>query len=196
MSKKRLSSAFLTLTTLVAILLVATPAFAEGHGGEHEIHVVYLVGVVINFLIFVFLLGKLAIPAMNKKYADQRRELVEHLDSAKKLREMAEDKLAEYQTRLDGLEHERQEILDRYHVQGETERDRLIADAKNQIEKMKINAATLIEQEQRRAIKDLEQEAVDLAVKLAEEKLVVQVSEETDARMIDQLSQILKSEAA
>lgn len=200
---KGLVSGRKSLVNLLAIAITcgsASTAFASGHGGHggeaEGPAVVYIVGVVLNFIIFVWILYKYGKPALSKHYAQQREELLEHLDTAKKLREKAEQKLHDYEKRLNGLETEREEILARYRQQGESERDRLILEAKSQIEKMEANAKAVIAQEQHRAVKELEQEAVDLAVRLAEEKLKVRVNEDTDQRMVERLTRRLEQEAA
>ena len=58
-------------------------------------------------------------------------------------------------------------MLDAYHEQGQEEKERLVAEAKEQIAKMREDAEKTIDQEVRKAVADLEEQAVEMAVELA-----------------------------
>ena len=152
----------------------------------------------INFAIFGGLIAYYGVPMAKRYFKGRHDDMVSDLEEAKRLREEAEARLEEYTAKLEALENKREELLDEYHEQGQREKERLIEEAEDQIEKMRADAEMTIEQEVRKAVADLEQQAVNMAVdiarELAEEKLdshkqhelidsyVTDLSEETEAR--------------
>ena len=159
----------------IAAAIVTVPAVAVaagGGGGEHGGHAAGFdwtawVFQMINFVIFAGVILYFARPAAKKYFQERREELVADLEEAKRMREEAEARLEEYTAKLEALEKKREELLEEYHEQGEREKERLVEEAKNQIEKMRADAEMTIEQEVRKAVANLEQEAVDLAVEIA-----------------------------
>jgi F-type H+-transporting ATPase subunit b len=76
-------------------------------------------------------------------------------------------------------------LLDEYHEQGEREKERIIEEAKQQVEKLREDAERTIEQETRKAIADLERQAVDLAVEMAEDVVRERLDDDTQSALID-----------
>jgi F-type H+-transporting ATPase subunit b len=172
MTGKRAAGALVFLATM----LVSGVAFAAGGGGDHHgFPWGKFAASWVNFAIFAAILWKFALPPIQNFFKERRAKLEENLKEAERLREEAEAKLAEYKSKLDALEKEREELLEEYNEQGEREKAKIIADAKKAVEKMRVDAERLIEQEVKKAIASLEQRAVDHAVdmarQLAKEKL-------------------------
>lgn len=187
----------ITKTTIatIALLLVCAPAYAAGGAGEFS-WAKWGVSVV-NLIIFLGIIVYFGRAAIQEHFQSRRANLIANLDAAKELREEAEQKLAEYQARLDSLESERQELLDDYHAQGEAEKNKLIEDAKRQVEKMRRDAELIIQGETRRAIARLEQQAVDLAVNMASDKLRDAIDDDVDGKLVDRyVGDVRKIEAA
>jgi F-type H+-transporting ATPase subunit b len=157
------------------VLLVAEPALAASAGDGHGFPWAAFITSLINLAIFVAIIYKFAGGNIAEFFKNRRETLVHDLEEARKLREEADARLEEYTTRLDALEDERKRLLEEYHEQGEREKKRIIADAKRQVEKMRSDAETTIDQEIKKAIASLERQVVDLAVgmteKMASEKL-------------------------
>jgi ribonucleoside-diphosphate reductase alpha chain len=145
-------------TTLAAALVVA-PSFAlasEGHGFVWSEHGLYI----LDFLILAGILYWFARKPI-KAFLEERSRLVAHeILEARKLREAAAARLAEYETRLAALEAERTRILESFVEDGERERDRIIRDAEVATQKMVADAERRITQEARRLEQALEHEAV------------------------------------
>lgn len=169
--------------TTAAVLLVAAPAFAAGGGGGFPT-VTWAISIV-NMLIFLGIIYYFGWGQIQDHFKSRREGLVENLDAAKRLREEAEAKLSEYKSRLDALEDERQELLDQYHAQGEAEKERIVEEAKAQVEKMRKDAELLIQAETRRAIARLEAQAVDLAIGMASDKLKDAIDDNVDGQLVD-----------
>ena len=155
----------LAATVALGTSLPATAWAASG--GEHGFPWVHLAATFVNFAIFLAILWKFALPAIQRGLNTRRELLMANLTEAKRLREEAEERLAQYDAKIKGLEQERQELLDEYSRQGEREKERIIEDAHRQVAKMRADAERLIEQELKRAVANLERRAVDEAVEIA-----------------------------
>ena len=172
------------VATLMVVTLIAADVYAAGgHGGGFPWK--HWVVSIINFAIFVGIVVYFAGGKIQDFYANQRDGIIADRDASKLLRQAAEAKFEEYSQRLDKLDEERKELLDLYHKQGEEEKERLVADAKAQVEKMRTDAELVIQQEMRRAIAALEEQAVDLAITLAEKQLVSKVDDGVQSQIVD-----------
>ncbi len=182
------------VTALLAVTLFATAAFAAGGGGgdHHGIPWKHFIGSVVNFAIFLGILYKFAWPKVQEFFKNRREELLADRAEATRLREEAQAKLDEYNDKLAALEDERQELLDEYHKQGQREKERVVEEAKRQVEKMRADAEVVIAQEVKRAIASIEAKAVEQAVsmaqKMAAERLTARTSQ--DALVDDYLSDL------
>lgn len=178
--------------TILAVLLAAAPAWAAG-GHEGGFPWGHFAATAFNFVIFVAVLAKLAVPGLTKMFDERREKLSADLNEAKRLREEAEAKLEEYTRRLDALDAERQQLMDDYHAQGEAEKDRLVADAKRQVEKMRSDAELVIQQELRKAVRAIETQAVDMALGLAEQRMKEKLDAPKQNALVDNFVNDLKT---
>ena len=183
-----------TTSSLIALatFLAATPAFAAGGHGE-GFPWGHWVASMINLIIFVGLIAKYAGPGLRGMFDDRREKLMADLNEAKRLREAAEAKLNEYSQRLDALDPERKQLMDDYHAQGEAEKKRLVDDAKRQVEKMRSDAELVIQQELRKAVRAIEEQAVDMALNLAETRVKEKLDGKAQHALVDGFVNDLKS---
>jgi F-type H+-transporting ATPase subunit b len=148
----------------------------------------------VNFVIFLLILWKFALPPIQKFFAERREALLANLNEAKRLREEAAAKLSEYESKLDALDVEREALLAEYKVQGERERDRIVEDAKRQVEKLRGDAELIIAQEVKKATAMLEAQAVEQAVDIARErvqkKLAVSGQDKLVTRYVEDLKKL------
>lgn len=185
-SRPKLARRAVSLLLVGALLLVAAPVFAaNGDAAQAEFPWAYWATSVLNLLIFLAIIYKFGGPGINGYFKARREKLIENLDQAKVLREEAEARLEEYSARLDALEDERKALLEEYHQQGERERDRIIADAKKQIEKMRADAEISIDQEVKKAVASLEQQVVAHAVERAEALAKEKVDAASQKQLVD-----------
>ena len=173
------------LLILGMITVFAAEAFASGGGGDHAFPWLHLGVSFFNFAIFIGLILKFGGPGITSHFATRREDLMANLNESKRLREEAEKKFEEYTTRLDNLEQERKELLDEYHEQGEREKEKLVDEAKAQVEKMRSDAELIIQQEMRKAVSAIETQAVDLAISLAEKQLKARVDDRMQNGIVD-----------
>ena len=176
---------------LVAVAL-STPATAVA-ATPGEFPWVHFGVSVLNFVIFLGILLYFAGPKIQAFFGARHVDLVADLNEAKRLREEAEAKLAAYSARLDSLESERKALMDDYHAQGEREREKIIADTKRQVEKMRADAELVIQQDVRKAVAAIELQAVDLAVQMAENTLKTRLDDRTQNLLVDQYVGDMKS---
>lgn len=179
-----------TLTAAAAVALFQYPTVAlaagGGKGGEAGFDWGKWAFQLINFAIFAGIIIYYAAPAMRDYFEAKREDLRSDLREAERMREEAEAKVAEYEEKLDALEQEREALLEEYRQQGEREKERLIEDAKEQIEKMRDDAETTIDLEVRKAVADLEEQAVEMAVEMARDIARERLDTDQQHRLIDE----------
>lgn len=182
-----------TLKYAVAAAIIAAPGVAMaakggGGGGEAEAGLGFwgtLAFQAINFVVFFGIIVYYAAPALREHYSDKRAALRADLEEAERLREEAEAKLEEYTAKLEALEAEREQMLEEYHEQGEREKQRLIDEAKQQITKMREDAEKTIDQEVRKAVAGIEEQAVEMAVEMAREMASSELDTSKQHALID-----------
>jgi F-type H+-transporting ATPase subunit b len=157
-----------SLSPLIFALISLSPQLAWAGGGGHGFPWADLVVSFLNFAIFLGILVKFGGPVISEHFQARRKQLVDNLEEASRLREAAQKKLDELTSKVDALDTERDTLLKEYRAQGERERDKLVDEAKRQIEKMRLDAEKAITQETKKAIQTLERRAVARAVEMAE----------------------------
>lgn len=138
-----------------------------------------------NFAIFAWVIVKFGGPFIQEYFATRREDFLREMNAAQEARKEAEARLAEYDAKLEALEQERQALLDEYHAQGEREKQRLVETAKRQVEKMRADAESLIDQEVKKAVAMLEEQAVDLAVQMAADKAKEELDESRQKKLFE-----------
>ncbi|PLX97708.1 MAG: ATP synthase F0 subunit B [Desulfuromonas sp.] len=173
---------------LLAVLLTVTTAFAAGGGGHADggallkDFIYRCIAFAMTFGIIFYFVRK---PAMNA-LKGRKESIAQQLEEAKQAREDAEAKFAEYDEKLNKAEAEIEQIAAELKKEGEIERDKIIASAGEQAEKIKNEAEKSAAFEIARARAELQQEAARLAVELAEELLKKNVNDKDKSNMVDE----------
>ncbi len=176
----------------VSLLLITTPAFAAD--GFQWLH--WATGMV-NFFIFAYIIYHFGGTAIKEMFAARKETFLADMNAAKKAREEAEERLAELNEKLEVFEQERQGMLDEYHAQGEREKQRIIEAAKRQVEKMRVDATSAIDQEVKKAVAMLEEQAVNRAVELAQAKAIEAIDAQKQEELFEgYLSELKRPEAS
>ncbi len=126
---------------------------------------------VVNFLILIGVLYWLLADKIKSFLSARRAGIQTALAEAVTAREEAEQKFREYSAKLDKATGEIDEIKQMIQAQGLTEKERMIEDARNAAKKMKEDTQTRMEQEFKKASRELRIEAVRLSTEMAEELL-------------------------
>lgn len=126
---------------------------------------------------------------MIKGLSGRREEIEKNLAEAKRIKEEAEEKFAEYDRKLAQATEEIAAISDAIRREGELEKQKIIASAKEMAIKIEQDAGKAADLEVAKARTELQREAVKLAVGVAEELLKKNFSKDDDTRLIDEYMQ-------
>lgn len=138
----------------------------------------------VGLVIFLAIVVYLGVPGMVGKSLDARAERIRNdLDEARRLREEAQQLLAEYQRKRKEAEQEAGDIV----ASAKREAEMLVAEAKTRTEEYVARrsalAETKIAQAERDAVNEVRSRAVDLAVEAATRLLANKVDGNADAAM-------------
>ena len=138
----------------------------------------------VALVLFLILVAYLKVPGMIGRSLDQRADKIKaELEEARRLREEAQQLLAEYQRKRKEAEKEASEIVE--HARREA--DQFVAEAKQKSEEYVIRRNALAEQKiaqaERDAVNEVRGRAVDLAVESARSVLASKVDAKADAAL-------------
>ncbi len=175
----------------VAALLAPQAAFAAAEGGMG------FVWEAANLLLLLTVLFFAARKPVSAYLADRRHGIVADMESSEKLLLDAEERLADWGRRADGVEDETAEIRRAARAAAEAEAAGIVADAEATAERIKNGAQAAIDSELRRARAALQQDAAELAVSLAGDLLRDNVTDADQDRLVDEFATRLeRGEAA
>ena len=182
-------------TVLMALLLVGMTCgiVCASGGGGHEVESGVLLKDflyrLLNFSIVVAILVYFLRKPLKSALSGRTEEIEKALAEAKKVKEEAEAKFAEYDRKLAAATDEIAEISAAIRREGELEKEKIIASAKEMAIKIEQDAGKAADLEVAKARTELQREAVELAVGVAEELLKKNFTKEDDARLIDEYMQ-------
>jgi len=150
-----------------------------------------VVAVLLNFVLLAFIIYLLARKPLSAYLQSRSDNVREGLAEAKKLLEEANERLADYSSKLERMDEEMTRLKEEFIAAGETERDRLIADAGAKAERMRRDTEVRLQQEFAQLREELRVEAIEKAVAAATGALKEQVKEVDQRRLADEyLSQV------
>jgi F-type H+-transporting ATPase subunit b len=176
-------------------VMVALPALVLASGGGGEPHAdsgVILKDFIwrcVNFAVLVGLLGYFVSKPIRNGLQNRRAEIEKTLADAAAARDAAEAKAREYQEKLAKASAEIESIYVAIRREGELERDKILASAKEMAAKIEQEADAKAASAVARARIELRAEAARLAVELAEELLAKSVTAADQKRLIDEYMQ-------
>lgn len=152
---------------IAAFLDPFIPALALAAGGEghHAPSINDIWFPLANFLIYVFILYKFALPLVRDFLKTRRDEVVSTMAQAAAKKQAAEALVADYRKKLAGLDNEIAGLHAALREEGEREKRRLVSEAEAIALKVKEDAAFLGEQE----------------VKIARQRLRLEMANEAEA---------------
>jgi F-type H+-transporting ATPase subunit b len=177
---------YLSLCTFHILFFSAAALAAEGGEAQESLFKEYL-WPVINFLVLLALLIYGFKKADIKGYFKKRTELIEQtLNEARQAKELAQKALAEVEERLKVKDKEIEEIVASAKYSGEREKARLAEEGERMKEKIMEQARTNIEFELKRAKETIKEEAVEIAMELAEKKLKGKMTKEEQMKLLEE----------
>lgn len=190
--KRRLAVTVAGLAVILCICLFGVALASSGeHGevGEQAVESSHMAKTdwykVLNFVILagglVFLLKKPVSSALN----DRIKSIRDQLDDLETKKKDAEAELAEYNKKLATLETEADRIIADYIKQGEEAKARILAAAETSAKKLEEQAKKNIAHEFQAAKAQLKEDVLEKAMAKAEALIQAKVTEEDQARLVD-----------
>jgi len=169
------------------LLLTVSFAFASGgEGAEPNLFMAYF-WAIINFLILVGLLVYMMKKMDIKGYFKKRTELIEQsLKEAREAKELAQKALAQVEARLKIKDREVEEILKAARESGERETGRLAEEGDRLRARILEQTRNNIDFEVKKAKEEIKQEAVEIAMELAEKKLKEKLTKEEQMKLLEE----------
>jgi len=165
------------------IFLLALPAYASDQPADGLQSFIWPA---VNLVILLAVLVYFARKPLRAYFDKRRSDIAGELQSSADELATAESTYAKWQRRMIDLDGELDEIRATSRQRAEAERERIIGDARATAERIRRDATAGIELELRRAREILREEATQLAIELAGERLSREVTEADRDRLIDE----------
>ena len=176
----------LAFTNIVIAAAEGGGAAAEEEGGGNFLvtpGVGLMIWTLLAFGLTLFVLYKLAFPAIAEALDKRQRAIEESIDTAARLKAESEELLEEYRERLKEARTQAEEILARARKAGEVREAESLTEAKAKRDELLEQTKRDIETETRRAIQEIRNEVADLTI-LATEKVTRKVLTADDQRRL------------
>ena len=171
---------------IMTVVVGTAISWAAGAGGEvHNNWLAIDTWKTLNFgvlAIALFLLGRKPVKAF---FSSRKKEIADEIRELEQKKADAEKQLAEYQAKFNNLDQESKVIIEDYIKQGETAKERIIAQAEAQAVKLEDMAKRNIEQEFKAARTKLQQDIAALAVAQAEAVIRESISSDDQDKLVD-----------
>jgi F-type H+-transporting ATPase subunit b len=177
---------------ITVVLLLGTAAIAlaaeEHHAASGALLSDFLYRC-LNFAVTFGLLAYFVTKPLRKGLSGRREGIEKALRDAQKSREEAEAKFAEYDSKLTKAAAEIEEIHDSIRKEGELEREKILANAREMAEKITQEAEKSAANEIAKARAELRREASHMAIEIAEEILKKNFTKADHTRLVDEYMQ-------
>jgi len=142
-----------------------------------------MVWTLVVFALSMWLLAKLAFPRISEALDKRQRAIEESIDHAERIKQDADQLLAEYRERLTEARQQADEIVNRAKKAADVHEREATEKAKDARDEMLEQTRRDIEAETRRAIQEIRKEVADLTVQ-ATEKVTRKSLDEADQRRL------------
>lgn len=141
---------------------------------------------IISFGILLWVLYKYAFPPLLETLETRERKIRESLEQAERLRVEAERRMQEYEAKLSVASRDAEAVL----IQAKERAQRLLDENEQRLvaeaERVKADAAREIDQERRKAIQEIRNQATDLALLVAEKVVERSLTDADHRRLADE----------
>lgn len=145
----------------------------------------YAIWVLISMVVFLYLMGKFAVPPIMKALSDRETRIKDSLEAAEKALTKAEQISRDNEKALKEAEVQAQKIRKQALEDADMLRSEKVNQANKEAEKILNNARATIEQEKQQALKELRNEVADLAIKAASLILDRELDEKSNKTLVD-----------
>jgi F0F1-type ATP synthase membrane subunit b/b' len=139
----------------------------------------------INFVVFLFLLNKLAGKDFREFVISRHTDVRKALDRARQVEAKAQEQLRHFEERTKSVDTEIKDLLTGLRTAAEAERHNIIARAEAEAQKLLRDAESQVQVALDAAKRDLEQKAGLLAVELAEKLITANITDADQHRLVD-----------
>jgi len=147
---------------------------------------------ILNFLVFAGIMYRLAGGPLRDFVRTRHTTIKKDIEDAAALHREAEQRLAEYQSKIAGLDGEIEALLAHVRAEAEAEKARIIASAEQQAERLRAEAEAQIANEVARVRRELKTEAVDAALVAATTLLAERAGSEDQTRLAERFASDLE----
>lgn len=177
-----------TLFSLVLLLASASPAFAAEETSKVDLltpHGGLMVWTLLIFVGLFIILSKYAFGPITRAVEAREQALQDAIDQAKRDREEAARILAEHRTQLEGARAEAQHIIAEGRAVGEKLRAEMLEETHAQQQDLLERARREIAGERDRAIAQIREEAVDLALAAASKVIEKNLDDSANRKLVE-----------
>ncbi|MGE0681841.1 MAG: hypothetical protein AB7P69_13205 [Candidatus Binatia bacterium] len=188
--KKHLNKAVgFVVSTFFVIWPLISWAVEEGHGDHVEggSPLATLVFSAINFLLFIFVLRRYALPAVRESLKNRRATIEQALNEGKKAKEEAETLRLEYEQKLAGLAAEQEQLRQQVLADAEREKERILEEARKMADRARAEAQQIAQREVEEARRILRQEVANQAIRLATELVRSRLTPSGQSQLVQDL---------
>lgn len=153
-----------------------------------------LIAQIINFLILVAILSKVAYKPLMKTLADRQANIQANLDNAEKERLAAEKLKQDYLNQLAEARAQAQAIVEKAAKLAEQNKEEILLQAREESARLLKNTQEEIIREREQAMKQFKGEVVTLAVAAATKVIARNLDEQANAKLVDDFIQDLDEE--
>ena len=177
-----------SLFSLVLLLGSASPAFAAEESSKVDLltpHGGLMVWTLVIFIGLFFILSRYAFGPITRAVEAREQALQDAIDQAKRDREEAARILAEHRAQLEGSRAEAQKIIAEGRAVGEKLRAEMLEETQKQQQDLLERARREIAGERDRAIVQIREEAVDLALAAASKVIEKNLDDSANRKLVE-----------
>lgn len=159
--------------------------FIAAGGGILSFNTGFAIWVLISMLVFLYIMGKYAVPPILQALNEREQRIKDSLESAEKAIAKAERISEDNKKALKEAELKAQKIRKDAIEEAEMLRAERIEKAKKDASKLLEDARKTIEQEKKQAMSELRNEVAELAVKSASMIIEAELDQERNKKLVD-----------
>jgi len=144
---------------------------------------------IVSFGILLWVLYKYALPPILEILETREQKIRDNIEQAEESRAAAERRLAEYQTKLEGIAKEAEGILSEARRKAQRALEENEQRLRSESERIKAETNQDIDRERRKALKEIREQTAGLALLVAEKVLERTVGDEDHQRLAEEALQ-------
>jgi F-type H+-transporting ATPase subunit b len=149
-----------------------------------EIHPTLLLYQGIIFIVFVFLLYRFAYRPLTKMIQTRKALIESNLNQAEQLKAEAEKEKIEYEDRRRQIEVERKQIMDTAAAEGNLQKEQIVAQGRDEVQRLLDRARLEIEKERRLAVRSAKADLGAIAIQLVRKFLKKGMNKKSEEALI------------